>query len=120
MPNRKCPMCKKVVQGRLDKKWCSVECKSRYHRKLHKVTLAATLDVDRILHRNRSILLELMGKDRVQKKFDQDVLDQKKFSYKYFTSRTVNNRGKEYLHIYDFRYMLFSDHTVLVIRTKKY
>lgn len=111
-----CKLCKSQMTGRSDKLFCSANCRVLYHRKLRAATEQATTRIDKILHRNRSILLELMGKYQKQINIDGQLLDQKKFNYKYFTSRTVNKQGKTYLHIYDFRYMLFSDHTVLIVR----
>ncbi len=72
---RTCKLCKKHFQGRSDKKFCSVKCKSEYAHKLRKVNSEATSIVDSILHRNRSILLELMGKNLLQKKVDRTLLD---------------------------------------------
>jgi len=116
---KKCLICKATFSGRTDKRFCSGKCKSYYHRKLRKINKLATRKVDTILHRNRSILLEIMGKRKVKQKVDRIILDQKKFNYHYFTGRTINKQGKEYLHIYDFRYMMFSDNEVLIVRKKK-
>ncbi|MGB5464089.1 MAG: hypothetical protein WBM92_12035, partial [Aureibaculum sp.] len=64
----KCKVCKKNLKGRKDKIFCSIECKNYYHTNLRRVTDAAAKELDKILHRNRSILLELLGKNTMQKK----------------------------------------------------
>ena len=115
---RLCKLCKKPYFGRSDKIFCSVKCKSIYHKKLNEVTNAATKDIDKILHRNRSILLEIMGKNSTQKKILKIALDKKKFNYTYITSFHINKHGKTVYHVYDFSWMIFSDEEVLIRRKR--
>ncbi len=114
-----CIMCKKKLVGRSDKKFCSLDCKNEYHQKLRAVTQVATQSIDRILHRNRSILLELMGKNKTQMKIDRKLLDRKNFKYNYITGYYVNARGKTYHYVYDFSWMEFSDREILINRRRK-
>lgn len=116
MDIRKCKMCKSEISGRRDKIFCSVRCKSDYHEKLLKVTLTASERIDKILHRNRSILLELMGKNGIQKKIPKIELDKKKFNYTYITNYHVNVQNKTVHYVYDFSYLIFSDQEVLIKR----
>ena len=112
----KCKICKKKLKGRVDKKFCSIECKNYYHVNLRRVTNIETKELDLILHRNRSILLELLGKNNFQKKINRVVLAKKKFNFKYITHFHINSRGKMYHHVYDFAWMEFSDDEILIIR----
>lgn len=114
-----CRFCKKPFLGRSDKIFCSVACKSTYHYKLKSVTECATYTVDKYLHRNRSILLEIMGKKSVQKKVNHSLLDKKGFKYQYLTGYYENARGKRYHLVYDFAYMRFKEGDVLIVRRKK-
>jgi len=111
-------MCKSVLHGRSDKIFCSVICKSTYHQKLGRVTRDATYKIDKILHRNRSILLEIMGKHKTQCKVPIMMLERKKFNFNYITHYKINKEGKEYRYLYDFSYMTFSDATVLINRKR--
>ncbi len=113
-------MCKEKILGRRDKKFCSTSCKSEYHRKLRKVTKGVTLPVDKVLHRNRSILLEVMGKRGTKKMINRSVLDEKKFNFNYMTGYYVNSKNKTYHYIYDFSYMVFSEEKIMINRMKKY
>jgi len=115
---KKCKICNNIFIGRTDKLFCSVGCKSSYHRKLRKVTRVAVLDIDDILHRNRSILLELLGKNGTQKKVKRLILVKKKFQFKYLTHFYINLQGKMYHQIYDFAWMEFSDDEVLIVKRK--
>ena len=111
-----CIMCKSKLVGRSDKKYCSTKCKSIYHRKLSNATNIATKRIDKILHRNRSILLEVLGKYKLQGKIPISTLEKKKFNFNYITKYYINSKGKIYNHVYDFSWMTFSDNQVLIIR----
>ena len=112
----KCRLCKKPFRGRSDKLFCSVACKSSYHQKLRKVTNYATADIDAILHRNRSILLEVMGKHKTQLKIPITILEKKKFNFNYITKYYINSRGKTYHYVYDFSWMIFGTNEVQIYR----
>ena len=113
---KKCRMCKMPYIGRSDKIFCSILCKSNYHSQLGRVTRDATYYIDKILHRNRSILLEIMGKHKIQIKVPIIILEKKKFNFNYMTKYHVNKQGKVYHYVYDFSYMTFSDNEVLINR----
>lgn len=113
---RNCRLCRAKLRGRVDKKFCSTQCKSQYHRKLRQVTADVTVDIDKILHRNRSILLEVMGKTSKKKKLPRIELEKRKFNFFYMTHYIVNSKGKTFHYLYDFAWMTFSDDEVLIIR----
>lgn len=115
---KSCRFCKKKFSGRSDKIFCSIECKSIYHIKLRATTKLETAKIDKILHRNRSILLEVMGKNMYYKKLDRKILDTKKFNFTYMTHYHINNQGKTVHYVYDFSWMIFSDQEVLIKRKK--
>ena len=112
-------MCQKTIVGRSDKIFCSIGCKNQYNLKLARVTKKATAKIDAILHRNRSILLEIMGKNSTQKKIYRFVLDKKNFKYSYITGFHVNVQRKTVYHVYDFSWMIFSDEEVLITRKRQ-
>jgi hypothetical protein len=119
MATRKCKLCKASFVGRSDKIFCSANCKAIYHVKLQKVTNSATAFIDKILHRNRSTLLEIMGKTTLSKKVDKKILDTKKFNWTYITHYHINNQGKTVHYVYDFSYIIFSDQEVLIKRLQQ-
>lgn len=114
----KCKICKKKIIGRSDKIFCSVACKSEYHYKLIKATKVATYQIDKILHRNRSIMIEILGKHRNQIQINRILLEQKNFHFKYHTHTHINKQGKMYYYVYDLAWMEFSNDTILIIRKK--
>jgi hypothetical protein len=115
--SRTCRLCKKPFRGRSDKIFCSVHCKSSYHYQLKQATNVHAQDLDKIIHRNHSILLEILGKNKKQIKVKRVVLEKKKFRFKYHTHFHVNSRGKTFFYVYNLAWMEFSDDEILIIRT---
>ncbi len=109
-------MCKEKISGRIDKIFCSNYCKSDYHVKLRRVNSLATYHIDKILHRNRSILLEILGKSAQKKKINKKILDEKKFNFSYVTSFGLNSKNKMYHYVYDFAWIKFSSNEILIVR----
>lgn len=116
MNNNLCKICKKSIVGRGDKIFCSPSCKNFYHKGLRKFVRQKTIDIDKILHRNRAILQELIGKKKVQIKVKRILLSKKKFHFKYHTHFHVNKNGKMYHHVYDIAWMEFSDDEILIVK----
>ena len=119
MPIRSCRMCQIPPVGRSDKVFCSIACKNEYHVKLRRATSGVVRETNKMLHRNRSILLELMGKNSRQKKVDRLLLEKKKFRFNYHTGSYLNTRGKTYHYVYDFAWMEFSDQEILIMRKRE-
>lgn len=114
----KCKVCQKEFIGRKDKIFCSIKCKNDYHVTLRAVTKQTAYPLDRILHRNRSILLELMGPKAIKKIVKRSELVKKKYQFKFITHYNINSKGKTYNHVYDFAWMEFSDDEILIIHQK--
>lgn len=115
---RVCKICKSPLRGRNDKIFCSASCKAYYHKKLKGVTKIATVNIDKILHRNRSILLEIMGKNSSKKKVLKSVLEKKNFKFHYLTGFYENAQNKRYHIVYDFAWMDFKTGEILIVRRR--
>ncbi len=111
-----CKICKSPLKGRSDKIFCSNHCKNYYHLRLRKATDLVVADINAILHRNRCILLEILGKNKSQKKIPRLALEKKKFRFKYHTHSYLNSKGKYYYFLYDLAWMEFTDQEILIIR----
>ena len=114
----KCKICNNDIKGRKDKIFCSVRCKNYYHTNLRRVTSVEVTTINKILHRNRSILLEIMGKRKSQIKIKRLVLEKKNFHFTYHTHFHINKQGKTYFHVYDFAWMEFSNDEILIVRRR--
>ena len=113
---RVCKLCKSRIVGRTDKVFCTSKCKTSYHRQLRATNPPYTEKIDRILHRNRTILLDILGKNKTQIKVPVHELEKRNFNFHYITKYIVNKQGKTYNYVYDFSWMTFSNDTVLINR----
>jgi hypothetical protein len=104
---------------RPNKFFCSVICKNYYHRRLRFVSKKAAIQINEYLKRNHGILLEFLGKNKTQIKVYRNLLENKKFRFKYLTHFHVNSNGKMYNYIYDLAWMEFSDDEVLIMRKQR-
>jgi hypothetical protein len=117
---KRCRWCDQQFEGRSNKVYCCIGCKTAYHHHIRSYTKNATRRIDEHLHRNYSILLEIMGNNTSSKKVDRLVLEDKKFRFKYHTHTQVNKQGKTFHYIYDLAWMSFSDDEVLIIKKRLY
>ncbi len=116
---RSCLNCGKKLQGRSDKKYCSLECKNSFNAARRQETRSVTRDVDRILHRNREIIETIMGENRNKMVIPRLELTNMGFNFDYITGIYFNKEGKMYHNLYDFAWMAFSTQDILIVRSKK-
>jgi hypothetical protein len=114
---KQCLSCGQEIQGRSDKRFCSVVCKNAHNNDQRRQTKVVTAEIDGFLHRNREVLALLMG-DTKKATFDRLILQRAGFKFEYLTGVYFNKEGKMYRIIYDFAWMDFSDQSVLVVRKK--
>ena len=112
-----CLSCGQEIQGRSDKRFCSVVCKNAHNNDQRSQTKVVTAEIDALLHRNREVLALLMG-DTKKTTFDRLILQRAGFKFEHLTGIYFNKEGKMYRIIYDFAWMDFSDQSVLVVRKK--
>ncbi len=117
MKERICPLCGNKVQGRSDKKFCNIICKNTWHQKRKLENITVVDKIDQILHKNRTILQELM-QQHTKRKVSRLKLEDLGFNFAYCTGVYQNKQGKWYHYVYDFAWMLFSDQEVLIVKQK--
>lgn len=103
------------MKGRADKQFCNATCKNNFNYKNRASTKSDVKTIDALLHRNRIILLTLMG-DSKKETFDKMVFTRAKFRFEFHTGHYINKDGKTYWIVYDYAWMLFLDQKVIVIR----
>lgn len=98
-----CPICDAPIKGRVDKIFCSQNCKSAHQYEQRQKNEKFFLQVDKQLKQNRKIL----------KKYNQtgmtslrrEVLHKKGFNPNFFTHYWKNQKGDVYLFCYDFGFL---------------
>lgn len=116
--SKKCKICEKSIKGRSDKIFCSSDCKNVYHKKLRYASKIAAIEINGYLKRNYGILLEVLGKNKTQIKVYRNILEKKKFHFKYHTHFQINSKNKTFFYVYDLAWMEFSDDEILIIKNR--
>ena len=116
--SQQCQQCKIALKGRSDKKFCSTHCKNEFNNALKKATRTVTEEIDGYLHRNRTILHELMQNSK-KNIVDKLTLTRAGFRFDYMTGIYTNKENKMYRYVYDYGWMDFSDQKILVVTTLK-
>jgi predicted nucleic acid-binding Zn ribbon protein len=102
MNTRTCPICQAPIAGRMDKKYCSDQCRALANNKKKIETQRILLVTNQALRKNRTILKTLcpQGKATVRK----EVLISMGFNLDYFTSIFVTRSKQVYYLSYDYGY----------------
>ncbi len=104
------------MTGRSDKKFCSINCKNHYHKKLRAFNKDVITKTDEILHRNYIILVELTRHKKIKRiQVPRINLEKAGFKFNYHTGTYKNNNDKIYHFIYDLAWMEFSTQEIMVI-----
>src|SRR5690554_4442509 len=102
MVKKKCLHCSASIQGRLDKKFCSDQCRANFNnlnRNEHEILIKK---INSVLRKNRTILKTFnpVGMSTIRKEF----LEEQGFNFKYFTSLYKTKDGNAYNFCYDLGY----------------
>lgn len=118
MKNRLCAYCQDAFKGRLDKKFCSDQCRSSFNNQHRSKEEELIRKVNIVLRKNRTILKSLnpVGMSIVRKEY----LTESGFNFKYHTSLYRTKEGNEYWFCYDFGYMILEENKIRIIEYQKY
>lgn len=115
MNKKNCLECGEEFLGRVDKKFCSDNCRSAYNNKMNSDATNFVRNINNILRKNRRILAQLnpYGKAKVHK----DKLLELGFKFSYFTNQYQTKSGNVYHFCYEQGYLeLSNNYYSLVIR----
>jgi len=116
--SRTCPECGEKLIGRVDKKFCSDQCRNTYNNRLNSDASNTVRNINNILRKNRRILQDLnkqSGKTMVSK----DTLLTNGFNFTYFTSSYKTQKGSEYRYCYEQGYLFLEDKNLFLLVTSK-
>lgn len=100
----RCLFCEDPLEGRVDKLFCTPNCKSSFHYQKSKEKEASMYNlIDQQLKKNRRLLKNYnkAGKSMIRK----ETLFKAGFNPKYFTHYWKNEKGNVYLFCYEFGFM---------------
>jgi hypothetical protein len=117
-PAVKCKECGESFLGRVDKKFCSDQCRNTYNNRLNSDSTNLVRNINNILRRNRRIL-EQFNPEGDKAKVSKARLIEKGFNFKFFTSSFSTKAGNTYFFCYEQGYMpMQGDYFFLVVNKK--
>ncbi len=103
----RCLSCRSILQGRTDKKYCSLKCKNAWHNAINKQNNMAFKSLDSLLHRNRMILKEFFDESQGINYIPLIKLYQKGFCPAIHVGHIkVNETGEWFKVVYDYAFLI--------------
>ncbi|MCA0429404.1 MAG: hypothetical protein LCH32_02760 [Bacteroidetes bacterium] len=114
---RKCLECNEVIQGRVDKKFCSDQCRNAHNNVLNSDVTNFVRNVNNSLRKNRRILeANLKGETS---KIGVQKLKDLGFNFNYYTNIKTTKNNNSYYFCYEFGYLQLEGEMVLIVKNKK-
>ncbi|HOY38680.1 MAG: hypothetical protein KBB11_00800 [Bacteroidales bacterium] len=113
-----CLECGEKLTGRVDKKFCSDQCRNTYNNRLNQDSTNMMRNINRILKKNRRILesLNKKGKTRVTR---QRLMDEG-FNFDYLTNVFTTKTGNTYFFCYDQGYIQNENDFYTIVKRQDY
>jgi predicted nucleic acid-binding Zn ribbon protein len=115
---RTCPECGDKITGRVDKKFCSDQCRNTYNNRLNSDASNLVRNINNTLRKNRRVLQELnkqSGKTMVNK----DTLLTNGFNFSYHTHTYTTKKGAVYVFCYEQGYLFLEDKNMYLLVTQR-
>lgn len=117
MEKRKCMECGEEFLGRIDKKFCSDQCRNTFNNRLNSDSANHVRNINNILRKNRRILRELNPTDK--NKVHRKKLSDKGFNFTYHTNTYTTQKGVVYYFCYEYGYLPLDDDYFFLVINKK-
>lgn len=114
---RNCPICGDTISGRIDKKFCSDQCRTEFNNRNNKYSNNLIRQINGKLRKNRRILEELNPNGKTKVKYNR--LFDRGFDFQHFTSIYTTKTGNIYYFCYEHGYLELDDgFYALVVRDR--
>ena len=118
---RKCAECSTELYGRVDKKFCSDQCRNTFNNRIHADSNAYIRKVNYTLRKNRRIMEELLDSiDKDARRVRKNKLTDKGFSFDYYTNIYKTKANKYYYFCYEYGFMKLDDDYYTVVKREEY
>jgi predicted nucleic acid-binding Zn ribbon protein len=117
---KKCGHCGAGFTGRVDKKFCSDQCRAMANNRQKQADKGeqSIQQINRILRLNRNLLQRVSPEGKTTLR--REILQQAGFDFRYFTHLYRTQKGNTYQFCYDYGYLLLEDEKVLVVNWQQY
>lgn len=102
MEKRYCAECGEELKGRVDKKFCTDQCRNAFNNKLNSDSNNFVRNVNNILRKNRRIIEDLIPLPEGKAKVSRNKLVEKGYNFNYFTNLYTTKTGNQYKFCYEF------------------
>ena len=114
---RKCPECNEEFQGRVDKRFCSDQCRNTYNNRNNSDVTNHVRNINRILKKNRRILEQLNPDGKA--KTHRNKLNELGFNFNYFTNILKTQKGATYFFCYEYGYLALDNDYFFLVKMKE-
>ena len=115
---RLCQSCGQILQGRTDKKFCDDGCRNNFNNQQNSVQNKEIRIINRVLKRNRAILLAILSVGEKPTKVDREYLLLEGFNFRYMTHQEVGSDGQSYQICYDVGLISLKNMDYLIVHAK--
>ncbi len=113
-----CIECGEEFHGRIDKKFCSDQCRSSFNNKLNSDANNFVRNINNILRKNRRILSDLNPHGKA--KTSRDKLLERGFKFSYFTNVYKTKTGNVYYFCYEQGYLELDNNMYALVIKREY
>lgn len=115
---RLCQSCGQILQGRTDKKFCDDGCRNNFNNQQNSIQNKEIRVINRVLKRNRAILLALLSEGKKPTKVDRECLLLEGFNFRYMTHQEAGPAGQLYQICYDVGLISLKNMDYLIVHAK--
>lgn len=116
---RLCLYCHESIYGRVDKKFCSDQCRNAYNNEKNAGSENHVRRINGILHRNRKLLESISGK--INKIIVPAIsFTNAGFNFSYYTSSFTTKKGHIYFFCYEYGYLKIGTDKVMIVKRDKF
>ena len=114
---RKCLECKEEFKGRIDKRFCSDQCRNTCNNRNTSDANNFVRNVNRILKKNRRILNQLNPEGKA--KAHRSKLNDLGFNFNYYTSTYKTQKGAIYFFCYEYGYIVLENDFLFLVKNRE-
>jgi predicted nucleic acid-binding Zn ribbon protein len=115
MEEKKCVECRKIINGRSDKRFCDDGCRNAFNNRRNSIEDEMLRTVNSILRKNRGILQDLLSKTE-KTTITEKTLKALGFNFEYFTHLYETRKGTIYKFCYEYGYLMISDGVLMLVK----
>lgn len=115
---KRCEECGKAIFGRIDKRFCSDQCRNSFNNRLNSDITNYIRNVNNALRKNRRILAELNPEGKIR--LSREKLIAKGFDFTCYTSTYTTKEGSQYFYCYEQGYLPIERGYYLLVVKKEF